>query len=856
MDVRTMARGGLQGRPRISGAAPSPLAAAAMAATLPAMPSPQSDPGAACGADAAAHEGCSRGMWAVIEEQLEDELDYYHATLEHMELRVEMEAKVLLRRSGRGGGAEGVPAPAMSPAGWQGEMAARASALWRLAAGSGAPAADADCGSLWEALKDHEVAGVSASQLETLVPGRRMPAGVLYQPGGPGAGPACAVVYIPGEGGVGGSAAAETALLASYLVPLQVAVVGIDASSSRGGAAEPEGVQGVVALLRSTAWRPGGAEGVALWGRSSGAATALQCAEQDPSLAALVCDGVYRDFLSLLGLPQWAAPPLYAARHLGSALAGRVACQGGLGASVDDGEESLTATGSLAQSLSSSSGSSALSGSASTACATLTGSGPRSIEEPPLSTAARCFVPALFVHGAEDVLVPPSHAEAFRSAYGGERQVLIVPGGTHESERPHATMARAVLFLTRAFRREADSDTLAALAAEAAAAQARLSRGPRAPWAPCSPEAAGSLLCSPAPSDRRRGLLLAALRACPSHRGAAFAPAGVQGRPAARAGAPLLVGTAVARLPSAESEVAVAMAWDAEERGAGLVHLVVISASAVSVTEVRLAPGPRADGGQGEGGGPQPPAAVAARVEATVRTLGIKEVALPPGARAQQVRFAVLDSGSVELQVGQAHLVTEASADGMSMFGRGDVGVSVWRAVYRDGAEVAGGGAEPEIFLSEVVARHAAARSPRGVARHAGGGEAPAHPPQPGTLLSNCTFAAPAGSLSLSLSDAASSLLSTDSRLSAAPHATDARPEVQSMLPSPVSEHSEEPSWAGIPGGLPEAPTLPASRDAGSPPGAAGAAETWPCQRQSRAHLGGVTGNWATLPPRGGPQGL
>jgi len=94
----------------LPGRAPSPLAAAAMAATLPAMPSPQSDPGAACGADAAAHEGCSRGMWAVIEEQLEDELDYYHATLEHMELRVEMEAKVLLRRSGRGGGAEGVPA--------------------------------------------------------------------------------------------------------------------------------------------------------------------------------------------------------------------------------------------------------------------------------------------------------------------------------------------------------------------------------------------------------------------------------------------------------------------------------------------------------------------------------------------------------------------------------------------------------------------------------------------------------------------------------------------------------------------------------------------------------------------------
>ncbi|CAK0885519.1 unnamed protein product [Prorocentrum cordatum] len=62
-------------------------------------------PPAACDTDGAASPGGgSQGVWAAIEEQLEDELHKAHATREHVELLATAEAAALRRRSGRASG--------------------------------------------------------------------------------------------------------------------------------------------------------------------------------------------------------------------------------------------------------------------------------------------------------------------------------------------------------------------------------------------------------------------------------------------------------------------------------------------------------------------------------------------------------------------------------------------------------------------------------------------------------------------------------------------------------------------------------------------------------------------------------
>ena len=80
--------------------------------------------------------------------------------------------------------------------------------------------------------------------------------------------------------------------------------------------------------------------------------------------------------------------------------------------------------------------------------------------------------------------MPPSHAQALRQAYAGEAQVLIVPGGTHDSARPPVACARTALFLHRALQREAEGElqgVLARLQALAVVPIAAAAASPRAP---------------------------------------------------------------------------------------------------------------------------------------------------------------------------------------------------------------------------------------------------------------------------------------------------------------------------------------------------------------------------------------
>ena len=46
--------------------------------------------------------------------------------------------------------------------------------------------------------------------------------------------------------------------------------------------------------------------------------------------------------------------------------------------------------------------------------------------------------------------------DPFRKAYGGEKQMVLAPGGDHHSQRPVSVVARALLFLVRAFRKESN----------------------------------------------------------------------------------------------------------------------------------------------------------------------------------------------------------------------------------------------------------------------------------------------------------------------------------------------------------------------------------------------------------------
>ena len=59
---------------------------------------------------------------------------------------------------------------------------------------------------------------------------------------------------------------------------------------------------------------------------------------------------------------------------------------------------------------------------------------PRELDS--LHNAALCSMPAVFVTAENDEVVPPAYQERVMSAYAGPKEVIVVPGGTHNSGAP------------------------------------------------------------------------------------------------------------------------------------------------------------------------------------------------------------------------------------------------------------------------------------------------------------------------------------------------------------------------------------------------------------------------------------
>lgn len=64
----------------------------------------------------------------------------------------------------------------------------------------------------------------------------------------------------------------------------------------------------------------------------------------------------------------------------------------------------------------------------------------------PISHAAQCFIPCLFVAGEDDNFILPSHSEAIHKAYAGDKNIIIV-NGDHNSPRPQFMFDSACIFL-------------------------------------------------------------------------------------------------------------------------------------------------------------------------------------------------------------------------------------------------------------------------------------------------------------------------------------------------------------------------------------------------------------------------
>jgi dienelactone hydrolase len=172
---------------------------------------------------------------------------------------------------------------------------------------------------------------------------------------------------------------------------------------------EQEDLRAVVEFLRGDAC-PFMIDKIALWGRSMGAVTSLFYAHKFPSAAvALVLDSPYSDL------------PALARELVGQVIKYKVpafAVSGGLKvirssvksrAGVDI--EALT----------------------------------------PISFVDKCFVPALFMHGAQDTFVAPHHSKALHAKYGGDKSLHIIDDGDHNSQRPFDTRVLALDFVCHAF---------------------------------------------------------------------------------------------------------------------------------------------------------------------------------------------------------------------------------------------------------------------------------------------------------------------------------------------------------------------------------------------------------------------
>lgn len=165
---------------------------------------------------------------------------------------------------------------------------------------------------------------------------------------------------------------------------------------------ERHDVRTVVEYLRES----GMVTKIALWGHSMGAATALLFGATDPSIAAIVCDSTFTSLTALAHdvvasrFTRLSAPLTWVVVNLARRHILRVA------------EFDID-------------------------------------EVTPIDSAPGTFIPALFLHGDVDELIPKSHSIDVHDAYAGDKEMIIMENIGHNTPRPDDAIESATLFLYR-----------------------------------------------------------------------------------------------------------------------------------------------------------------------------------------------------------------------------------------------------------------------------------------------------------------------------------------------------------------------------------------------------------------------
>jgi pimeloyl-ACP methyl ester carboxylesterase len=144
---------------------------------------------------------------------------------------------------------------------------------------------------------------------------------------------------------------------------------------------------------------------VAIWGRSMGAVTAFFTMADDPTIAGAVCDSPFASLKQLIGeLASTYRAPGFVTSMAVSYMGRKIKSLAGF--NIKDLN--------------------------------------------PIKAAAMCFTPLLLLHGANDKFIQPQHSQQIFAAYqGDEKELFLIPGADHNSERPHEVQVQAIMFLAR-----------------------------------------------------------------------------------------------------------------------------------------------------------------------------------------------------------------------------------------------------------------------------------------------------------------------------------------------------------------------------------------------------------------------
>jgi len=430
--------------------------------------------------------------------------------------------------------------------------------------------------------------------------------GLLFEPSRC-LGCASALVYCPNENPRGLSAAEVLPIVQQFLL-LKSAVFCLDTGNSL---CDPGMVRAAVNHLRNCSRDY---ENIALWGRSSGAVAALRCGEMEPSLSAVVCDGAYCDLKSLWSLPGWM-----------SHVSGLCRVAGGMSSA--------------------------------------TSIAPSAVEATPLDVVTRCSMPALFLHATEDETVPPIHGDTLQKAYGGEAQLVMVPG-THDTPRPLSVVARAVLFVVRAF----EQDHIFTLVEPLRKLTALATERP----VPAT-ERVATLGSSEKQARTRRELFLGAVDVFSQQRRAFFHEVSLNNPRKCQGPFLHVFGHVVLPHVSCEGVVAWTMNGVGVDAQVGPVFFATISTTELTLTLVKCR---RKAGTE------------TTEVQPAVTTLALADAVLAPGTEKYELDLRVSYSGAFNLSVGSAtvsveHLYEEDFLNGACSEGRSDLidSVSMWTAM-------------------------------------------------------------------------------------------------------------------------------------------------------------------------------